>query len=223
MSKRTELMMAEDKYKISELLARGYRSKSEIARILNEGRSEDYHINAQQVGKDIKSLEDAYLDKGFENMEIYRHRAMEELAYLMKVFYEGYELSRIDKITVESVKSIDGELEYDEMLDPSFIEKEEINKVHPFGREGKIKQEMRREGNPAFLNGIKACLDSMNKIRGVDGATKLALTDPSGSQESVGALDFMKQRLDELSTKMPASDTQQKLLEPMAEEGREEE
>lgn len=207
-------MLAHDKAKIAELLARGYRNKSEIARIINEGRSEEYHITPQQISKDIKTMEEAYLEKGFEDLEVYRHRAMDELAYLMKVFYEGYEMSRTDKVTVESVKSIDGEMEYDDLLDPSFIEKEELGKIHPFGREGKVKQEARKEGNPAFLNGIKACLDSMNKIRGVDGATKLALTDASGTQESIGAIDLIKQRMDELSTRRPPEDTHKYLLEP---------
>lgn len=213
MGKRTELMISEDKYKISELLARGYRNRSEIARIINEGRPEEYHIGSQQVGADIRALEDAYLEKGFENLEVYRHKAMEELHYLMKVFYEGYEMSRLDKVTVESVKSIDTEGEYDEYLDPSFIEKEEMGKVHPFGREGKVKQEGRREGNPAFLNGIKSCLDSLNKIRGVDGATKLALTDPSGEKEAVGAIELMKQRMDELAARKDTDNGEQKLLE----------
>lgn len=217
MSKRTEIMIAEDKAKISELLVRGHRNKAEIARILNEGRDEQYHISAAQVSKDITAIEEAYLEKSVENIEIYRHRALEELYYLLKKCYEGYEKSCLNKVTLESMKTINDDEEYQELMGGEF-EQEELEEVNLFTRNGKLKEEFRGEGNPAFLNSAKSILDSINKIKGVDGASKISLTDPSGTQEYVGIAEMMKARMDELAVRVAPTDTDKFLLAPMPEE-----
>lgn len=218
MSKRTELMIAEDKSKVAELLARGYRNRAEMARVINQGRAEQFHISAQQVGHDIKAVETAYMEKAFENIEIYRHKAMDELLYLLKMYYEGYEKSRISKVTIESQRAIDNAQDYDDIMNQPEMEQEFLEGVHPFGRDGKVKEEYRGEGNPAFLNGAKGVLDSLNKIRSVDGASKLSLTDPTGTEEATGVAEFMKQRMAELAERSAPTDTDKFLLEPMPEE-----
>lgn len=213
MAKRTELMIAEDRAKVCEYLARGITNRAEMARLLNAHRAEEFHISAQQVAKDIKIMEEEYLEKGFENLEIYRHRAMNELQYLIKMYYEAYERSCKNKITLESVKSVDSEDEYDEMMNESELTQDSIDGMHNFNRDAKVKEEYRGEGNPAFLNGIKAALDSLNKIRSVDGATKVALTDPSGTEEYLGIAEMMKARMDELSGREAPTDTHEFLLD----------
>jgi hypothetical protein len=213
MSKRDEVMVVHDRARICELLARGHRNRSEMARIINEGRPEEMHISAQQVGRDIKLMEEAYMERGMENLEVYRQQALDELTYLVKVYYESFERSRQKKVTVESMKAIGDEEEYDELVAEGILGQQEFENFNGFARDGKIKEESRGEGNPAFLNGIKACFDSINKIRGVDGANKIALTDPSGTEQYTGIADVMKARLDELSAREAPTDTQKLLLD----------
>lgn len=211
-------MIAEDRARVCELMARGITNRSEMARIINQGRPEEFHISAQQIGKDIKRMEEEYLERGFENLEVYRHQAMNEMMYLIKTLYEGYEKSRVNKITLESMRAIDTPEEYDEVMNDPEMEQDFLEGVHPFNRDAKVKEEYRGEGNPAFLNGIKACLDSLNKIRGVDGANKIALTDPTGTEEFTGIAEMMKARMDELSSREAPTDTDKYLLEAPAEE-----
>jgi hypothetical protein len=218
MSKRTELMIAEDRAKVCEFLARGIRNRAEMARLLNKGRSEEFHISAQQVGKDIKTMEEEYLERGFENIEIYRHQAMNELIHLIKTLYDAYERSCHPKITLESQKAIGDADEYDEIMNQPELEQDMLEGMNMFERDGKVKEESRLEGNPAFLNGIKAAFDSLNKIRGVDGTTKVALTDPTGTEEFSGIAEMMKQRMDELSVREAPTDTDKFLLEAPKEE-----
>jgi hypothetical protein len=218
MSKRTELMIAEDRAKVCDLLARGITNRSEMARIINSGRAEEFHISSQQIGKDIKKMQEDYLERGFESLEVYRHQAMNEMLYLIKTLYEGYERSRVSKITLESMRAIDTPDEYDEVMNQPELEQENLEGIHPFNRDAKVKEEYRGEGNPAFLSTIKATLDSLNKIRGIDGATKVALTDPTGTEEFTGIAEMMKARMDELSTREAPTDTDKYLLEAAPEE-----
>ncbi len=213
MGKRTEIMVAEDRAKVCELLARGITNRSEMARIINEHRAVEFHVVATQIGKDIKQMEADYLELGFEHLEVYRHQAMNEMKYLIKTLYEGYEKSRVNKMTLESMKSIETPDEYDEIMNDQEFQQGNLDGIHPFGRDAKVKEEFRGEGNPAFLNGIKACLDSLNKIRGVEGANKLALTDPSGTEEYSGVAELMKARMDELASRNAPTDTDKYLLD----------
>lgn len=215
MGKRNEVMIVEDRARVCELLARGHRNKVEMARILNENRPEELHISPQQIGKDIKAMQDAYLEKGFENLEVYRHQAMQELLYLIKVSFDSFEQSKGKKITVESTKGIESQEDYDQLLEDGVVDQEEFEEFNGFGREGKIKEEIIKGGNPAFLNTIKSCFDSLNKIRGVDGTTKVALTDPSGTEQYTGIADVMKARLDELAGRHAPEDTRKLLLDAM--------
>ncbi len=207
-------MIVEDRHKISELLLRGHRNRSEIARIINQGRDADLHISPSQVGKDIASLEQTYMEQTMENIEVYRARALDELYYLLSKCYEGWEKSKINKITIESMKEIEDETEYDEIMNQAEVEQGDLNGVNVFGRSGKIKEEGRGEGNVAFLNAAKGILDSINKIKGVDGVNKLALTDPSGTQEYTGVAELMKARMNELSGRKIPTDTNELLLAP---------
>jgi hypothetical protein len=221
MAKRTELMIFEDRAKVCELQARGVTNRSEMARIINKDRDERFHISAQQIAKDIKLMEEEYLERGFENIEIYRHQAMNELLYLIKVAYESFELSRKNKVTVESFKEGMGEDEYDEIVNQDGMEQEDLDGVNLFARDGKVKEESRGEGNPAFLSIAKSAMDSLNKIRTVDGATKIAMTDATGTQEFTGMAELMKQRMDDLSTRQAPTDTDKFLLDAVPEDEQE--
>jgi hypothetical protein len=213
-------MIATDRARVCELMLRGYRNKSEMARIINQGRSEEFHISPQQITKDIKFMEEELIERGVEDLALAREQSKEELYYLLRLYYEGFERSRINKITLESARQIDTPEEYDQVMDNEEFEQEELLEegLHPFNRNAKVKEEFRGEGNPAFLNGAKSVLDSIHKMKHVDGTTKVSLTDPTGTEEHLGIAEYMKQRIAELSTREAPTDTDQYLLESAPEQ-----
>lgn len=219
MGKRTELMIAEDRAKVCELLRRGYTSKAEMAAIINSGRDPEHHISRAQVAKDIEWMENQYIERGLEDLAVAKHKAKDRLLYLMKTYYEGYEASKETEISIED-EDIVGEEVYDEILYAA----DGGETIETISKKVKTKRKFRKEGNVAFLNGVKACIDSIAKIDSADGATKVSLTDPTGT-ESVGALEFLKFQIDELAENKEFDlDFTQKLLgsgeeEPVNEEG----
>lgn len=198
MSKRNEILIAQDRARVCDLLRMGYRSKTEIASILNENRDKNEHITPAQVANDIEFMRNMYLEQGLEDYNIYRNQILDEINMLQRTYWKGYDLSRRSKITIESESVVDNE-EYD-------ILREEGLGLRPdediFNRNIRAREETRAEGNPAFLQGVQACIDRKSKIYGIDAPNKVALTDPSGTKEASSAVELMKQRMDELSERL---------------------
>ena len=174
---------------------KGYRSKTEIASIINESRAVEFHINPSQVANDIEAMKKRFLDKGIEDYTAYRNQLLEELNLLKKTYWEGYQLSRRNKITIESEAILDND-EYDKDLTEGLGLRPNEN---VFIRQAKTKEEQRLEGNVAYLQGVLSVIDREAKMIGVDAPSKVALTDPSGKNSSTNVFDFMKERLDELA------------------------
>lgn len=205
--KRNELQIYQDRAKVCELIMRGYRSRSEIASIINDGRDAESHISRSQVAADIDWMKNQYIERGFEDLAVYRHQAIDELTYLLKVYYNSFETSKNNQLTIEEEDIVDDET-YEEMMYDA-----ELGESTGGNKKVKTKKVFRAEGNVAFLNGAKSCLDAINKIRGVDGATKIALTDPTGTEEYTGIVEMMKFKMDELSEdKSVNDDSETKLL-----------
>lgn len=196
-------MIAEDRAKVCQLLLMGYKSRAEIAAIINEGRDTSLHITPSQVSYDIDYMKKKLMEKGIEDYTLYRNQAIEELDLLARTYWKGYELSRRNKITIESEAIVD-EDEFDEMVKEG-IRLNPTEKV--FQRMAKAREEQRLEGNPAFLQGVLACIDRKAKIYGVDAPSKMSLTDVSGTKDATDILSFMKQKMDELSTKTQERET----------------
>lgn len=197
MGKRTEEMAAHDRARVCELLLQGYTSNKQIAKIINEGRDKEYQVSPHQVAADIRYMEGKYLEQGLEDLHATKNQAIAELKYLMTVYYSAYERSTKNKMTVESIQNIDTDEAYSELMG----QQTNFDEATPMTRTGKVKEESRLEGNPAFLNGVKACLDSINKIRNIDGVNKIALTDPTGTQDHLGIAEMMKAKMDALSNR----------------------
>lgn len=195
--RRNELEIAEDRAKVCRLLAMGYRSKTEIAAIINEGRDDSMKITPQQVAYDLEYMKNKYLSQGIEDFKVYRNQIVDELNLLKRTYWKGYELSRRNKISIESEAIVEDE-DYETLVSEG-VGLKQGEKV--FQRMAKTREEQRLEGNVSFLQGVQACIDREAKIYGIDAPSKVALTDPSGTKESTNILDYMKTKMNELATK----------------------
>jgi hypothetical protein len=197
MSRRNEIQIAQDRAKVCDLLRQGFRSKTEIASILNEHREKDSYVTPQQVAADIEYMKEKYLNQGIEDYNLYRNQIIDELNMLKRTYWKGYDLSRRNKISIES-KFITDKEDYEGVLEEGIGlgEDEDV-----FSRQADIREETRVEGNPSFLQGVQTCIDRIAKIYGIDAPNKIALTDPSGQVEATNAFELMKRRMDELESR----------------------
>lgn len=204
MAQRDEVTRAQDRARVCELLLKGY-SKAEITMLINKDKADvKDHISVQQVRTDIEFMRNEYLKQGIEDYRVYRLQAIDELNLLKKTYWEAYELSRRNKLTIESESILDEE-DYLSVL-------EEGMGLRPnesvFGRNARTREEVRLEGNPVFLQGVRDCRAALNKIYGIEAPEKLALTDPTGQHEAGSIAELMKQKMDELSERNDVEYTQ---------------
>lgn len=197
MGRRNELEIAEDRARVAELLHKGYRSKTEIANIINVGKSLDKHITPEQVKYDIEAIIKKHTDRTAVDYNGYRNQLLQELYLLKKTLWEGYELSRRNKITIESEAILDEE-EYSRDISEGLGVKSNEN---VFLRQAKTKEEVRLEGNLGFLQGVLSVIDREAKMVGIDAPSKVALTDSNGKDSATNAYDFMVSKLDELANR----------------------
>lgn len=194
MSRRNEVLIAQDRATICNLLRKGYRSRTEIASIINENRDKDAHVTPEQVGYDIEFMRKKYLEQGLEDFNAYRNQILDELAFLQRTYWEGYELSRRSKITLESEAVVDEE-------NYGILSEEGLGlqpNENVFNRQVRTREEQRLEGNVAYLQGVERVIDRKAKIYGVDAPNKIALTDPSGNNEATNVFELMIQKMDDL-------------------------
>lgn len=207
MGKRNEVMIMEDRAKVCELYAKGYTSATEIASIINIGRDLYSQITTHQVRQDLKYMEKKYIESGVVNYALAVNQSKYNLNLLKRTLWEGYQLSRKKKITIESQEVLTREL-HEEMLEyGTSLDVEDLYSEHnpeEKMRAAKIKEEMRGEGNIAFLQGILAVEDRLNKLDGIDTPSKFAFTDVTGQKDVMGnPLEEMKNLIASVLPKAP--------------------
>lgn len=195
-SKRNELVIMEDRMRVCELMAKGYTSPTEIAAKLNESRSVSEHVTVGMVKSDIKYMENKFLERGLEHYEVYRNRIESSINLLKRTFWEGYELSTKKKITIESQEVMDEET-FEERALYGYDEGDKEGVL----RNAKVKEEMRTEGNVAFLNGVLACEDRLMKLYGME-VSRIALTDTTGQKDISNPLEDVKRLLEEQQSRL---------------------
>lgn len=196
MQKRTEMQIAQDRARVCELLLQGVETRAEIADIINSGRPTEQHISVTQIQHDIDVMKKKHKEKGVQDYDEHLNRLLDELKLVKKSYWKGYELSRRNKISIESDFITDVE-EYGELakegvgLDPY---SESV-----FARQAKVREEVRLEGNPAFLQGVLSCIEKETKLLGLD-VNKIAMTDDKGKSDTSNLLTYLKDKISEIST-----------------------
>jgi hypothetical protein len=159
-------------------LKRGYKP-TQIHRIINEGRSEEYQVTREAIYNDIKVMEKEWMEAGVQNFNAWRMRIVDEYLDLKRFLWEQVERSMKNKIKIESENIVD-ETEYEEMKEEG-IGLPQNHEV--FHRKARITEEM-RDANPAYTAQIIAIEDKIAELMGLKGPNKIALTDPTGNYEA---------------------------------------
>lgn len=194
--RRDDLTMEQDRSRVAELLKRGYRSPSQIADIINSTKTnEDLYVSPGVVGNDIKAIKHYYKEQQLDDYNAYRNELIEDLRQLKVTYWEGYLNSQKPKISIE-LETLATEEEYT-LMKQEGLNIEDNEKV--FLRNAKVREELRPEGNHAFLQGMFQIDDKISKIYGVDAPSKLALTDPSGEHEASSPLTDILTKLESFS------------------------
>jgi len=200
------MQIAQDRARVCELLLQGVETRAEIADIINTGRPVEQHISVAQIQNDIDVMKKRHKEKGVQDYDAHLNRLLDELKLVKKSYWKGYELSRRNKISIES-DFIADEDEYAEIVKDGVGLDPDAEKV--FNRMAKIREEVRLEGNPAFLQGVLTCIEKETKLLGLD-VNKIAMTDVTG-QKGVSVLDLMKEKMDELAFKVTERQEPKKL------------
>ena len=195
LTNRSPFQIEQDRYTISELLKKGYRTAYEIAQLINARENRDVPISQAQVQADITTLKQDLRTRAVDNMQEVRNHLIDCLWDVYKQQEKGYELSKKNEVIIESeqVEDVEG---YGVLLEGSQIQDEGL-----FTRNVKIRERTRPEGNYNFLSGKIQTLDRISKIYGVDAPSKIALTDPSGEKEAESPLQQIMQKLSVLDSK----------------------
>lgn len=185
MPKRDELELASDMAKIAELMHTGITSKSELMDRINAGRPPEKHVSRQTIANDIGRMKKEWKESALYDFNEAWNQQMDEYNYLKKLAYRELFKSMGIKLTVttENGKTLEfedimGELE--EMTTEDLLAE-----AQAAGGKTIVKKEL-REANPAFMQLIERIMEKQAKMRGVDGATKVALTKADG--QDVGSL-----------------------------------
>jgi hypothetical protein len=116
-------------------------------------------ISQPQVCQELKKLDERW-QKDIANTDLYKAREVAKLNHLERLNYEAFKRSREDKETKIAEKTTVGE----------------ANRTKAVSRQEK------RDGNPAFLAGAKACIDKRCALLGINA------TDPAVEKEFSGEL-----------------------------------
>jgi len=183
--KSDELELASDMAHIAELMHMRITSKSELMDRINAGRPPEKHVSRQTIANDIDRLKKEWRESALYDYNEAWNQQMDEYNYLKRLAYQEFFKSMGIKLTVtlENGKTIEFE---DIMGDSDEMTPEDLlAEAQAAGGKTIIKKEV-REGNVAFMQLIERIMEKQAKMRGVDGATKVALTKADG--QDVGSL-----------------------------------
>jgi hypothetical protein len=213
MASRDPIQIEADRATVAKLYRQGYRSAFEIAQKINEEREnpKDY-VTKAMVQTDINTIRERYKNQQIIDYEAYRNEHFANLLELKKLNIEAYKRSTKSKITIESVAVVDAD-RYDELreLGLQIQEGEDV-----LLREAKIKEEMRPEGNPAFLSNVFQIDDRIAKFVGIDQPSKTPLSD--GQDSAMSPLDELLLDLDKDKAKLLKEGNRENLLNEAREE-----
>jgi hypothetical protein len=187
MGKRDDIQLHEDMAKIAELMHMGITSKSELADRINAGRPKEMHVSRQTIANDIERLKSYWKESAMYDFNEAWHQTMDEYSFLKKLAFQDFMNSRGIKLTITTEHGKDASFEEimgenDELTPEQFLAA-----AQDAANGGKtiIKKEL-REGNVAYLQLIERIIEKQAKMRGVDGANKIALTKADG--QDVGSI-----------------------------------
>lgn len=179
MAKRDELTLHSDMARIAELMHMGITSKSEIADRINEGRPKEMQVSRQTIANDIERIKKEWKESVLYDYNAAWNQTMAEYDFLKKLAFEELLKSRGIKLSV--VNEVGQSVELEEIMAglEEMTAEDLVEEAKARGGKTIIKKEL-REANPAFMQLIERIIEKQAKMRAVDGAQKIALTNADG-------------------------------------------
>ena len=198
--KRNEIELYEDRAKVAELMHRGTTSPSQIMDIINSGRPKNKCVSRQTIANDIEWLKQQYRESALYDFNEAWHQTLAQYNDLLKVAWNEFYASRTVKVTITTEGRDEAATDADEF--------DAIMQGHGAGQlvtadslldearamKSIVKKEQ-REGSVAYLQLIERIIEKIAKMKGVDGTSKIALTNAQGQDlPSVvdGVIDSLK-------------------------------
>ena len=182
--KRNEIELYEDRAKIAELMHRGVTSPSELMDHINQGRPVKKHISRQTITNDIEWLKKEYRESAMYDFNLAWHETLAQYNDLLKVTWNEFYASKTVKVTVTADANVSAHPEDEIEEFNAIMGEQKQTSAEDLIAEARtmkaiIKKEQ-REGSVAYLALIEKIIEKIAKMKGVDGTSKIALTDSKG-------------------------------------------
>jgi hypothetical protein len=185
-NKRTHFQVENDRMEITRLYLKGY-TQMEMVKYIKDNR--DYTLSPAQIQKDIKAIQDRWREAYIEDFNAAKVKELERIDALERTYWEAWEKSRekASKVKSESVK------------DTTHTSK---GKALPsYNRTRVEKEELDRDGDPKFLEGIQWCISQRCKIFGFNAAQKISINwREEAEKEGVNAGEAFNQLVGQFLT-----------------------
>jgi len=165
--KRRPFEIVRDREEIASLYLKGF-TQVRIAEHINIDPNRDYVLTRQQIGYDIRKVQDAWKKSALMDIDEAKKLELAKVDHLEREYWEAWERSCED----EETKRLEGTIASGE--DKGKTTKQVVTRKA-------------QNGDPRFLLGVQWCIERRCKIIGIDAPTKLAPTTPDG-KESFGVV-----------------------------------
>ena len=181
--KRNEIELYEDRAKVAELMHRGTTSPSQIMDIINDGRPRHKCVSRQTIANDIEWLKQQYRESALYDFNEAWHQTLAQYNDLLKVAWAEFYALKEWKLTITK-EGHDPEAEDIEQFNEIMGQDKDLTADSVLADAKTMKSIIKKEkivSSPvAYLQLIERVIEKIAKMKGVDGTSKIALTNSKG-------------------------------------------
>jgi len=187
--KRKAFQIARDREEITDLYLMGW-TQERITDRINQDQTRDYILTRQQIGYDLKKIQQAWRDSSLMNIDEAKRIELAKVDHLEREYWDAWERSCEDAET----KRLEG------ILTPGTDGGKTTKQV--VTRKGQA-------GDPRFLTGVQWCIERRCKIIGIDAPLKQEHGGIGGGPIQIEDVNETRQRLLESIQRSVARDDAQ--------------
>lgn len=181
--KRNEMELYSDRAKIAEFMHRGITSPSELMDRINEGRPTKKQVSITTIRNDIEWLKNEYRESAMYDFNLAWHETLAQYNDLLKVTWAEFYALKEWKLTITK-EGHDSEAEdieeFNEIMGEDKTPTADSVLADARTMKSIIKKEKIVSPPAAYLQLIEKIIEKIAKMKGVDGTSKIALTDSKG-------------------------------------------
>ena len=181
--KRKAFQIARDREEITDLYLMGW-TQERITDRINQDQSRDYILSRQQIGYDLKKIQQAWQDSTLMNIDEAKRIELAKVDHLEREYWDAWERSCENAETTS--KKTKGAVKQYQDETGRFV-KEQPAEVNQTSKG--------QAGDPRFLTGVQWCIERRCKIIGIDAPLKQEHSGPDGSPIQVEDVNDTRKRL----------------------------